>query len=69
MALLAVLAPLAAGGGNELFPADQLAAYPVSRAHASTAASLVLTPLNLAWTTQLVALLGADGLRQRTAAR
>ena len=57
MALLAVLAPLVAGGGNELFPTEQLAAYPIT-ARTQYLASLVLTPLNLAWTTQLVALVG-----------
>ncbi len=57
MALLAVLAPLVAGGGNELFPSEQLVAFPVStRTHYRT--SLALTPLNLAWTAQVVALLG-----------
>lgn len=56
-ALLAVLAPLVAGGGNELFPADQLVAYPV-RPGTHYLASLVLAPLNLAWASQAVALLG-----------
>ncbi len=51
------LAPLAAGGGNELFPTDQLSAYPIT-ARTQYLASLALTPLNLAWTTQLVALIG-----------
>jgi hypothetical protein len=57
VALLAVLAPLAAGGGNELFPTEQLAAYPIT-ARTQYVASLVLMPLNLAWATQLVALVG-----------
>ena len=57
VALLAVLAPLVAGGGNELFPDDHLTAYPVT-ARTVHAASLVLTPLNLAWTTQVVGLVG-----------
>ncbi|MGH8891905.1 MAG: hypothetical protein ACRDWY_01140 [Actinomycetes bacterium] len=57
VALIAVLAPLVAGGGNELFPADQLSAYPVT-ARTQYALSLALTPLNLAWTTQLVGLVG-----------
>ncbi|MGZ4631519.1 MAG: hypothetical protein ACXV2G_02540 [Actinomycetes bacterium] len=57
VAVLAVLAPLVVGGGNELFPPEQLVAYPVST-RTQYAASLVLTPLNLAWTTQLVGLLG-----------
>ena len=57
VALLAVLAPLVAGGGNELFPDDHLVAYPVT-AHTVYLASLALTPLNLAWTMQLVGLVG-----------
>jgi hypothetical protein len=57
VALLAVLAPLVAGGGNELFPPEQLSAYPIT-ARTHFLASLALTPLNLAWTTQLVGLLG-----------
>ena len=57
VALLAVLAPLVAGGGNELFPEDQLTAFPVT-ARTRYIASLALTPLNLAWTTQLLGLVG-----------
>lgn len=57
VALLAVVAPLVAGGGNELFPDDQLTAYPVT-ARTRHAASLLLSPLNLAWTTQVVGLVG-----------
>ncbi len=51
--LLAFAAPLAAGGGNELYPAEQLAAYPI---HPRTqfAASLLLAPLNLAWVIQVL---------------
>jgi hypothetical protein len=56
VALLAVLAPLVAGGGNELFPDEQLVAFPVT-ARTIYRASLALTPLNLAWTSQVVALL------------
>jgi hypothetical protein len=57
LAVLALLAPLVAGGGNELFPADQLVAFPAT-ARTQYLASIALTPLNLAWTTQLVALVG-----------
>jgi hypothetical protein len=65
VAILAVLSPLVAGGGNELFPAEQLAAYPVTSRTYYTA-SLALTPLNLAWVSQLIGLIGvttyvADG--------
>ena len=52
-----MIAPLVAGGGNELFPPDQLAAYPIT-ARTQYLASLALTPLNLAWTMQLVGLVG-----------
>lgn len=57
VAVLAVLAPLVAGGGNELFPPEQLAAFPVST-RAQYTASLLLAPLNLAWTVQVVGLVG-----------
>ena len=57
VALLALLAPLASGGGNDLFPSEQLTAYPIT-SRTVYRATLALTPLNLAWTTQLVALLG-----------
>jgi len=57
VAVLAVLAPMLAGGGNELFPDDHLTAYPVSSRTVYTA-SLMLTPLNLAWVTQVVGLVG-----------
>lgn len=57
VALLAVVSPLVAGGGNELFPDDQLVGYPITaRTHYVT--SVVLAPLNLAWTGQLICLLG-----------
>jgi hypothetical protein len=57
VALLTLAAPLIAGGGQELFPPGQLDPYPVT-ARTHYLASLMLTPLNLAWTTQLVALVG-----------
>ena len=57
VALLTVAAPLIAGGGHELFPTEQLDAYPVT-ARTQFLASVMLTPLNLAWTTQLIALVG-----------
>jgi hypothetical protein len=55
--LLSLAAPLIAGGGHELFPTAQLDAYPVT-ARTHFVASLALTPLNLAWTIQLVGLVG-----------
>lgn len=57
VALVAVLAPLVAGGGNELFPAEQLAAFPV-RAGTVYRTALTLSPLNLAWAAQAVGLVG-----------
>ncbi len=56
-AVLALVAPLAAGGGNELFPPDQLTPYPI-RPSTEFAASLLVAPLNLAWMTQALLLFG-----------
>jgi len=56
-ALVSLLAPLAAGGGNELYPPEQLQPFPVT-AHTQYAASLLLAPLNLAWFSQLAGLFG-----------
>jgi hypothetical protein len=52
---LAVIAPLTAGGGNELVPHDQLAAFPV-RTSTWFLGGLLLAPLNLVWLVQLLAL-------------
>ena len=52
---LAVVAPLASGGGNELVPPDQLVALPV-RTSTHFLGSLLLAPLNLVWVVQLLAL-------------
>ena len=60
-AALAVLAPLTAGGGNELYPSEQLTAYPV-RPRTWFGASLMLAPLNLAWAAQVVALAAVTSL-------
>jgi hypothetical protein len=46
---------LTAGGGNELFPADQLMSHPVRPATMFTA-SVLLAPLNIAWVGQTTAL-------------
>lgn len=54
-AVLSLVAPLAAGGGNELFPPDQLVPYPV-RPSTDFAASLLVAPLNLAWMSQFLVL-------------
>ncbi len=53
--LLAVIAPLTAGGGTEVMPTSQLVAYPV-RPATQFLASLTLAPLNLVWVLQLVVL-------------
>jgi hypothetical protein len=55
-AVLAVIGPMSAGGGNELFPPDQLVPHPI-RPGAVFLASLALAPLNLAWIGQTAALL------------
>jgi hypothetical protein len=55
--VLALLAPLTAGGGNEVVPPDQLAAFPV-RPATQFLGGLVLAPLNLVWVVQLLALAG-----------
>ncbi|HYN74956.1 MAG TPA: hypothetical protein VEV13_02040 [Candidatus Limnocylindria bacterium] len=55
--LLAFAAPIAAGGGNELYPSEQLVAYPI-RPRTQFVASLLLAPLNLAWVIQVLTLVG-----------
>jgi hypothetical protein len=57
IAVVAMVAPLVAGGGNALFPDDQLIAYPVS-SRTQFYAALALTPLNLAWSAQVIGLIG-----------
>ena len=59
--VLTVVAPLVAGGGNELYPEIQLVAYPIE-AKTVFAGSLLIAPLNLAWMTQLVVLMTATGI-------
>jgi len=56
-AVLSLVAPLAAGGGNELFPPEQLVAYPI-RPATHFFESLLVAPLNLAWMSQFVLLFG-----------
>lgn len=58
-ALLAMVAPLTAGGGNELYPSEQLAPYPV-RASTVFTASLLIAPLNLVWVSQLLTVLAVS---------
>lgn len=52
-AILSVVSPLTAGGGNELYPAEQLVAYPVTPAMHYLSGFAVM-PINLAWVSQLV---------------
>jgi hypothetical protein len=54
---LALAAPLVAGGGNELFPEDQLVAFPI-RPRTVFASGLLVAPLNLAWVAQVGLLFG-----------
>ena len=53
-ALLSLLSPLSAGGGQDLYPEEQLVAMPV-RASTQFLSGLVVLPLNLAWMAQLLA--------------
>lgn len=53
--VLAVIAPLTAGGGNEIVPSDQLVAYPV-RPATYFLGGLLLAPINLVWVIQLLVL-------------
>jgi hypothetical protein len=57
-AALAVVAPLVAGGGYELYPDDQLTPYPV-RPATTFIASVIQAPLNLAWMAQAIVLAAA----------
>lgn len=54
-AFLAMIAPLTAGGGNEVVPPDQLVGFPV-RPETQFLGGLALAPLNLVWLLQLVGL-------------
>jgi hypothetical protein len=54
-AVLAVIAPLTAGGGNEVFPPDQLTPFPI-RPRTQFLGGLALAPLNLVWVLQLLTL-------------
>jgi hypothetical protein len=53
--VLAVVAPLTAGGGNEIVPSSQLVAFPV-RPRTYFLGGLLLAPLNLVWVVQLLVL-------------
>jgi hypothetical protein len=62
---LAVVGPLAAGGGNELFPADEMVPHPIRPATAFLS-SLTLTPLNIAWVGQTTTLFALTGYISET---
>jgi len=63
-ALLCLVAPIAAGGGYELFPDSELVAYPV-RVSTLVRMSLVLSPLNVAWYVQVLLLTAATAYSLR----
>ena len=65
-AALAVVAPLTAGGGNEMVPANQLVAQAV-RPATQFLGGLVLAPLNLVWVVQLLGLAALTGAVSVTA--
>ncbi|HEY0869562.1 MAG TPA: hypothetical protein VGD55_04130, partial [Acidothermaceae bacterium] len=54
-AVLALVAPLASGGGNQLFPPEQLVAFPI-RPSTHFLESILVAPLNLAWMSQFLLL-------------
>ena len=57
-AALSIAGPLSSGGGNELYPHEQLVAFPV-RPSTVYLATLAAAPLNLAWAIQVVSLAAA----------
>jgi len=63
--VLSIITPLAAGGGTELYPQEQLVGFPI-RARSIAMAALVLAPLNLAWLLQVLISLGLVSYASRT---
>jgi hypothetical protein len=55
--VLALIAPLTAGGGHHVVPPDELVAFPV-RSSTHFLGGLLLAPVNLVWAVQLLALVG-----------
>jgi hypothetical protein len=53
---LTVISPASSAGGSELFPSDQLVAYPI-KPRTVFASTLLLAPANLAWLTHFLVLL------------
>jgi hypothetical protein len=68
VAVVAALAPLAVGGGYQLFPEDHLVAFPVRPATVA-AGSLLLSPLNLSWLAQVLGAATATGYLTGTGPR
>lgn len=68
VALIAVAAPLAVGGGYQLFPDEQLVAYPV-RPSTVAVGSLLLSPFNLTWLAQVLGVATATGYLTGTGPR
>ncbi|MCU1593049.1 MAG: hypothetical protein JWO12_441 [Frankiales bacterium] len=54
--LLAIIAPLTAGGGNDVLPPDQLVAFPV-KPRTQFLGGIALAPINLVWLLQILALI------------
>ena len=61
-AVISLLSPLASGGGQDLYPAEQLVAMPI-RASTQFLSGLLVLPLNIAWVTQLLAVCAAAFLQ------
>lgn len=68
VAVVAVAAPLSVGGGYQVFPDQQLVAYPVRPSTVATA-SLLLSPFNLTWLAQVVGVATATGYLTGTGPR
>lgn len=66
--ILAIVAPLTAGGGNEILPPEQLVAFPV-RPRTQFVGGLLLAPINLVWVLQILALIAETVLLAGTGNR
>ncbi len=62
--VLAVIAPLTTGGGNEIIPPDQVVAYPI-RPRTQFVGGLLLAPVNLVWLLQILALIAETSFLTR----
>ena len=60
-AVLALIAPVTAGGGHEVVPQDQLVAFPVT-SRTQFLGGLVLAPVNLVWAANLLVIAGMTAL-------